>query len=148
MVEPWDGWLVEFLNGEKNQEMRDIASGLLTVPLKVSSFLHLLSHHSSRCGAICWMGHVNNSGYAFSSSKTHSGNRAKCPKSEYIFVVFRMKSFVDEMKEWSEEKTEESKDRAGKKVLFQRLCRNIGAKKCVKSQQLFKKILFLLMMIS
>ena len=59
-----------------------------------------------------------------------------------------MKSFVDEMKEWSEEKTEESKDRAGKKVLFQRLCRNIGAKKSVKSQQLFKKILFLLMMIS
>ena len=36
VVERWDGWLVEFLNGERNQELRDIASGLLTVPLKVS----------------------------------------------------------------------------------------------------------------
>ena len=35
VVERWDGWLVEFLNGERNQELRDIASGLLTVPLKV-----------------------------------------------------------------------------------------------------------------
>ena len=35
MVERWDGWLVEFLNGERYQELRDIASGLLTVPLKV-----------------------------------------------------------------------------------------------------------------
>ena len=42
-----------------------------------------------------------------------------------------MKSYVEEMKEWSEEKTEESIDRAGKKVLFQRLSRSIGAKnKC------------------
>ena len=35
VVERWDGWLVEFLNGERYQELRDIASGLLTVPLKV-----------------------------------------------------------------------------------------------------------------
>ena len=35
VVERWDGWLVEFLNGERNQELRDIASGLLTVPLQV-----------------------------------------------------------------------------------------------------------------
>ena len=42
-----------------------------------------------------------------------------------------MKSNVGEMKEWSEEKTEESKDRAGRKVLFSRLCRTVGAKyKC------------------
>ena len=39
-----------------------------------------------------------------------------------------MKSSCDEMKEWSEEKTEESKDMAGKKVLFKRLYRSIGAK--------------------
>jgi hypothetical protein len=35
VVERWDGWLVSFLNGEEGQELRDIASGLLTVPLKV-----------------------------------------------------------------------------------------------------------------
>ena len=43
VVERWDGWLVEFLNGEKNQEMRDIASGLLTVPLKVSCLLFIFA---------------------------------------------------------------------------------------------------------
>ena len=37
VVERWDGWLVEFLNGERHQELRDIASGLLTVPLKVTN---------------------------------------------------------------------------------------------------------------
>ena len=31
---------------------------------------------------------------------------------------FRMKFFGGVMKEWSEEKTEESKDRAGRKVSF------------------------------
>ena len=39
VVERWDGWLVEFINGERNQELRDIASGLLTVPLKVETQL-------------------------------------------------------------------------------------------------------------
>ena len=34
--------MVEFLNGERNQEMRDIPSGLLTVPLLVFDHHH---HH-------------------------------------------------------------------------------------------------------
>jgi hypothetical protein len=38
VVERWDGWLVSFLNGEEGQELRDIASGLLTVPLKVLQY--------------------------------------------------------------------------------------------------------------
>ena len=38
----WDGWLVEFINGEKGQEMRDIASGLLTVPLVVSHVMRMV----------------------------------------------------------------------------------------------------------
>ena len=35
LVDRWDGWLVEYINGEEGQQMRDIASGLLTVPLQV-----------------------------------------------------------------------------------------------------------------
>ena len=59
-----------------------------------------------------------------------------------------MKSFVDEMKEWSEEKTEESKDRAGKKSYFKGCAEILEPKTSVKLQELLKKILFLLMMIS
>lgn len=44
VVERWDGWLVEFINGEKGQEMRDIASGLLTVPLVVDNTLFNISY--------------------------------------------------------------------------------------------------------
>jgi hypothetical protein len=44
VVERWDGWLVEFLNGERNQEMRDIPSGLLTVPLLVDNTLFNISY--------------------------------------------------------------------------------------------------------
>lgn len=47
VVERWDGWLVEFLNGEKNQEMRDIASGLLTVPLKVDNTMFNISYEAT-----------------------------------------------------------------------------------------------------
>ena len=38
----WDGWLVEFLNGQRNQEMRDIPSGLLTVPLLVMMMMMMM----------------------------------------------------------------------------------------------------------
>ena len=46
LVDRWDGWLVEYLNGEEGQQMRDIASGLLTVPLQVTSYLLILSYLS------------------------------------------------------------------------------------------------------
>ena len=35
-----------------------------------------------------------------------------------FYDIFRMKYFGDGMKEWSEEKTGESRDRAGRKVSF------------------------------
>ena len=47
VVERWDGWLVEFLNGERNQELRDIASGLLTVPLKVDNTMFNISYQAT-----------------------------------------------------------------------------------------------------
>lgn len=47
VVERWDGWLVEFLNGERYQELRDIASGLLTVPLKVDNTMFNISYEAT-----------------------------------------------------------------------------------------------------
>merc|ERR550532_2571841 len=47
VVERWDGWLVEFLNGERNQELRDIASGLLTVPLQVDNTMFNISYEAT-----------------------------------------------------------------------------------------------------
>ena len=52
VVERWDGWLVEFLNGERHQELRDIASGLLTVPLKVNSRLET-NFRPTRAFSLC-----------------------------------------------------------------------------------------------
>merc|ERR1712083_1101105 len=47
VVERWDGWLVEFLNGNKSQELRDIASGLLTVPMQVSNVMFNVTYMST-----------------------------------------------------------------------------------------------------